>query len=170
MIKTLITLWILSLMAGNSGGADVPPPANVQAAEFEAVCEAEETYAEVSAESGAAYEDSASDFSEETPKESERKIYIYKGRYYITGYDICRKCCGKTDGITASGAKASVGRTIAAPKSFPFGTVLYIEGIGERVVEDRGGSVKKQRLDVLCSNHGECYALTGWYDVYEVVQ
>lgn len=98
------------------------------------------------------------------------KSYVYLGRYYITGYDICKKCCGKTDGITASGARASVGRTIAAPKNIPFGTVLYIEGIGERVVEDRGGSVKNKRLDVLCRNHKECYAVTGWYDVYEVVE
>lgn len=63
----------------------------------------------------------------------------YLGRYWITGYDICEECCGKTDGITASGAVAQVGRTIAAPREIPFGTTLYIEGIGERVVEDRGG-------------------------------
>lgn len=27
----------------------------------------------------------------------------YLGRYYVTGYDTCAACCGKTDGITASG-------------------------------------------------------------------
>ena len=90
----------------------------------------------------------------------------YLGTYYITGYDICYSCCGKIDGITASGVKATVGRTIAAPSNLPFGTKLYIEGIGERVVEDRGGSISGQRLDVLCNNHSECYAITGYYDVY----
>ena len=90
----------------------------------------------------------------------------YLGTYYITGYDICYSCCGKIDGITASGAKATVGRTIAAPSNFPFGTRLYIDGIGERVVEDRGGSISGQRLDILCNNHSECYAITGYYDVY----
>ena len=90
----------------------------------------------------------------------------YLGTYYITGYDICYSCCGKIDGITASGAKATVGRTIAAPSNLPFGTKLYIEGIGERVVEDRGGSISGQRLDLLCNNHSECYAVTGYYDVY----
>lgn len=90
----------------------------------------------------------------------------YLGTYYITGYDICYSCCGKVDGITASGTKATVGRTIAAPSNLPFGTRLYIDGIGERVVEDRGGSVSGNRLDLLCNNHSECYAITGYYDVY----
>ena len=84
----------------------------------------------------------------------------FLGTYKITGYDICYRCCGKVDGITASGVKAIVGRTIAAPSNFPFGTVLFIEGIGYRTVEDRGGSIKGKRLDVLCSNHNECYAIT----------
>lgn len=84
----------------------------------------------------------------------------FVGTYKITGYDICYRCCGKVDGITASGVRATVGRTVAAPSTFPFGTVLFIEGIGYRTVEDRGGSIKGQRLDVLCSNHSECYAIT----------
>lgn len=95
---------------------------------------------------------------------------IYLGQYYITGYDICVECCGKTDGITASGAYATVGRTVAASGEFSFGTVIYIEGIGERVVEDRGGSVNGNHIDVLCNNHEECYAITGWYDVYEKIE
>lgn len=90
----------------------------------------------------------------------------YLGRFYVTGYDICIECCGKLDGITASGAMAQVGRTIAAPADIPFGTTLYIEEIGERVVEDRGGLVTGNRLDVLCKDHPACYAVTGWHDVY----
>ncbi len=93
-----------------------------------------------------------------------RKVLESVGTYYITGYDICVKCCGKTDGVTASGALAEVGRTVAAPKDIPFGTVLYIEGIGERVVEDRG--VTGRTLDVLCNDHSECYAITGSREVY----
>ena len=88
----------------------------------------------------------------------------YIGTYYITGYDICVKCCGKVDGITASGVQATVGRTIATGREFDFGTRLYIDGIGERVVEDRG--VKNGCIDVLCGDHPECYAITGHYDVY----
>jgi len=93
----------------------------------------------------------------------------YLGRYWITGYDACKACCGKTDGITASGTKAQVGRTCAAPKSFTFGERLYIDGLGERVVEDRGGAIKGAKIDVFCTDHPECYAITGWYDVYRIV-
>lgn len=90
----------------------------------------------------------------------------YLGRYYITGYDTCVACCGKTDGITASGTQATVGRTCAASKDIPFGTRLYIEGIGERIVEDRGGGVKGNHIDVLCEDHPACYAVTGYADVW----
>ena len=105
---------------------------------------------------------------ESHPPEEAMQVRTYLGSYYITGYDICEKCCGKTDGITASGAVATVGRTVAAPKDIPFGTTLYIEGIGERVVEDRGGAIKGNHLDVLCEDHPACYAVTGWCDGYRV--
>ena len=88
----------------------------------------------------------------------------YLGTYKITGYDICISCCGKTDGITASGEKAIVGITCAM-NNIPFGTVLYIKGIGFRIVQDRGG-MKSGVIDVLCNNHPECYAITGKYEVY----
>lgn len=94
----------------------------------------------------------------------EDTVMTYLGQYYITGYDICVSCCGKTDGITASGAQAEVGRTVAA-NDLPFGTRLYIDGIGERVVEDRGG-MSSNVIDVLCIDHPECYSITGTYDVY----
>lgn len=89
----------------------------------------------------------------------------YLGNYYITGYDTCSRCCGKSDGITASGRRATVGRTVAM-SGLSFGTQIYIEGIGYRVVEDRG--VSGGRVDVLCSNHSQCYAITGYYKVYIV--
>jgi 3D (Asp-Asp-Asp) domain-containing protein len=91
--------------------------------------------------------------------------YEYMGSYSITGYDACYSCCGKTDGITASGTKATAGRTVAM-KGVPFGTKIYIDGIGERVVEDRG--VGYGTVDVYCDTHAECYAITGRYDVYMV--
>ena len=90
----------------------------------------------------------------------------YLGRYYITGYDTCASCCGKGDGITASGTQATVGRTCAAASFLPFGTRIYIDGLGERTVEDRGGGVNGEHIDVLCENHPQCYAITGYYDVY----
>lgn len=97
-------------------------------------------------------------------EEQEKGIYL--GTYYITGYDICYECCGKLDGITKSGVKATTGRTVAAPSEFAFGTKLFIEGIGTRIVEDRGKKIKGKRLDVLCNNHVECNAITGYYEVF----
>lgn len=37
-------------------------------------------------------------------------------------------------------------------------------------VEDRGGAISGGRIDVLCNNHDECYAITGWYSVYVIVE
>lgn len=104
----------------------------------------------------------------EEPYQEDDIISNYIGTFYITGYDICKYCCGKTDGITAWNTVATVGRTIAASSRFAFGTTLYIDGLGTYVVEDRGGAIDGNRIDVLCNNHEECYAITGYYDVYIV--
>ena len=92
----------------------------------------------------------------------------FLGTYKTTGYELCVRCCGKTDGITASGTKAEVGRTCAAPKDIPFGARLYIEGVGYRTVEDRGEAIRGNKIDVLCANHSACYAITGWRRVWIV--
>ena len=78
-----------------------------------------------------------------------------------TAYCPCELCCGKwalnrPDGIvyTASGAIAEEGVTIAADWSvYSPGTILYIEGIGERTVQDRGGAISGQKIDVFFNNH-----------------
>ena len=63
------------------------------------------------------------------------------GEYRITGYCPCVICCGKSDGITADGTYAPgfTGRLVSAPKEIPFGTVLWIDGVGAVAVHDRGG-------------------------------
>lgn len=91
------------------------------------------------------------------------------GTYKITFYCACEKCCGKTDGITASGTKATAKRTIAAPKNFAFGTQLWIEGLGSYVVEDRGGSIKGKRIDIFVDSHAEALKLGVQYREVERV-
>jgi 3D (Asp-Asp-Asp) domain-containing protein len=69
--------------------------------------------------------------------------------FTITAYCSCSKCCGKSDGITASGIKAFEGVTIAADWNIlPLGTIVEIEGVGRRIVQDKGGSIKGNRIDL----------------------
>ena len=76
------------------------------------------------------------------------------GIYKITAYCACVKCCGKTNGITASGVKAVEGVTVAADSRFPFGTKLYIGG-HEYIVQDRGGAIQGNKIDIYFNTHQE---------------
>lgn len=81
------------------------------------------------------------------------------GTYRLTAYCPCKKCCGKSPsnpgyGITASGARATEGITVAMA-NLPFGTRIYIDGVGERVVQDRG--VKGKVIDIFVSTHEACF-------------
>lgn len=87
----------------------------------------------------------------------------YVGDFKLTGYCACKKCCGKSPsspgyGVTAMGTKATEGRTVAMDKRFAFGTKVYIEGLGVRIVEDRGGAIKGSRIDVYNDTHSGCFA------------
>ena len=84
-----------------------------------------------------------------------------KVEFRTTAYCPCVICCGKTDGITASGLKATQWHTVAAGNDYPFGTRIYIPEFkdmpngGWFVVEDRGGAVSNNRLDVFFNTHQE---------------
>jgi len=82
---------------------------------------------------------------------------FYTERFKVTAYCPCSKCCGRfADGITASGYKIELGdKFVAAPKAFPFGTVMFIDGYGNVEVKDRGGAIKDGRLDVYFDTHQE---------------
>lgn len=71
----------------------------------------------------------------------------------VSAYCSCAKCCGKTNGITASGTTATAGRTIAAPSNYSFGTKIELEGLGTYTVEDRGGAIKGNKIDVYMDSH-----------------
>lgn len=77
------------------------------------------------------------------------------GRFRLTAYCACSRCCGKSDGITASGTKAKQGRTIAVdPKQIPYGTKVVING-HTYVAEDCGGGIGKNCIDVFFNSHKE---------------
>jgi 3D (Asp-Asp-Asp) domain-containing protein len=70
-----------------------------------------------------------------------------------TAYCSCAKCCGKSDGITASGVKAKANHTIAVDKRIiPLGTVVLING-KQYVAEDTGGAIKGNRIDIYFDSH-----------------
>jgi len=75
-------------------------------------------------------------------------------RFRVTAYCPCKICCGKTDGITASGHKIRPGdRFAAADRTIPFGTILDIPGYGKVPVLDRGGVIRGDSLDVFFDTH-----------------
>lgn len=92
-----------------------------------------------------------------------------------TGYCKCGQCCGwertwygravhssgpmrgkpKQVGMTASGAMARYGTIAADPRLYPFGTVMYIDGYGYGRVEDTGGDIKGNHIDLYFHSHRE---------------
>ena len=89
---------------------------------------------------------------EEEPVEEPVQKTINLGKYKLTAYCACVKCCGKTDGITASGVRAKEGVTIAADTTLPFGTKVLIDG-HEYTVQDGGGAIKGNRIDIYFDSH-----------------
>lgn len=88
----------------------------------------------------------------------------------VTAYCPCMKCCGKTNGITASGTHATAGRTVAASnKQFSFGTKLLINGV-VYTVEDRGGAITENKIDIYCNTHKEALAWGVKYLPVQVVE
>ena len=82
--------------------------------------------------------------------------------FTATAYCPCKKCCGewatKRDGLvyTASSEIAKEGATIAADWAvLPPGTVVEIEGLGRRVVQDKGEAIKGNRIDIFFDSHQE---------------
>lgn len=101
--------------------------------------------------------------AEPTPKFN----YISIGEYRLTAYCSCEKCCGywatvrpldengKPIVYTANKSIAKQGVTVAADTDIlPFGTVLLIDG-HEFVVQDRGGAIKENRIDIYFESHEE---------------
>ena len=84
-------------------------------------------------------------------------------QFTATGYCACQKCCGKTNGVTASGAKAVAGITVAMPSSYSFGTKIQLKSANGNLmnggnyytVQDRGGAIKSNRIDIFFSSHQE---------------
>jgi 3D (Asp-Asp-Asp) domain-containing protein len=55
--------------------------------------------------------------------------------------------------MTASGTQVRHGTLAADTALYPFGTVMYIDGYGYGRVEDRGGAIKGDHIDLFFKSH-----------------
>lgn len=91
---------------------------------------------------------------------------VYMGDFKITYYcdERYQHICGG-NGVTASGKPAEVGVTAAADWGvLPKGSMIYIENIGFREIQDRGGAVNNKHIDVLVQGHQEALNLGTRYN------
>jgi 3D (Asp-Asp-Asp) domain-containing protein len=77
-----------------------------------------------------------------------KKLQPIKRTFRVTAYTAIDE--GQDgQGITASGKRAMPYITVAASKEYPFGTILVDAATQQRyIVEDRGGAIKGNRLDL----------------------
>lgn len=92
--------------------------------------------------------------------ETEEPDMVYSGNYMMTAYTWTGNPC-------ANGNYPTDGYTVAC-NSLPFGTRIYIDGVGERVVEDRGPSnYGDYWLDIYMDSYDACvYWGVQYRDVY----
>ena len=103
------------------------------------------------------------------PTEAVEPDNTYLGNFKLTAYCACARCCGKSDGITATGTVATQGRTIAVdPRVIPYGTAVSING-NTYIAEDCGGAIGGNRIDVFFDSHTDALNFGVQYaDVYLV--
>ena len=104
------------------------------------------------------------------PPKSEPQVFIEKAEVQeqqskltememlVTAYCPCEECCGKDDGITATGTQATEGRTIAVdPEVIPYGAEVLIRG-EKYIAEDCGEAINGRRIDIYFDSHAEAKA------------
>lgn len=79
------------------------------------------------------------------------------GEFVITHYCNCTECCGKNDGITATGTVATMGRTVSVdPDVIPLGSEVLING-QIYIAEDTG--VHGKHVDLYINSHDQALAM-----------
>jgi 3D (Asp-Asp-Asp) domain-containing protein len=81
----------------------------------------------------------------------------------VTAYCQEKCCCRRGDGIMANGERVHPG--VVAVNHLPFGTKLYVDGIGQVVVKDRGHkryfgthTRRVKRMDIWLPTHQQAVA------------
>ena len=98
-------------------------------------------------------------------KEEPSKIYM--GEFRITYYCGCYSCSEGYGTNTATGKRATEGRTIAVdPRVISYGTKVVING-HTYIAEDCGGAIKGNKIDIYLEDHDRVYeGGVDYYDVY----
>lgn len=73
----------------------------------------------------------------------------------------------KKVGQTASGEMAKPGTIAADTSLYPFGTLMYVPGYGYGNVQDRGGAIKGEKIDLYFKKHKQALQ---WGRVQKEVQ
>ena len=105
----------------------------------------------------------------EAPKiklpEKPKKVNL--GKFKITYYCPCYECSEGHGHNTATGKRATEGRTIAVDKRvIPYGTKVMING-HTYIAEDCGGAIKQKVIDIFLESHAETERRgVDYYNVY----
>ncbi len=103
----------------------------------------------------------ANDLARSEPTYRGRALQVKTTRWMtVTAYCPRACCCGKSDGITASGQHVSRHdmKLVAGPPDMRFGTIVSVPGYHHQTpvpVLDRGGKIKGDRLDLLMPTHAQ---------------
>ena len=90
--------------------------------------------------------------------ESQQRIFAGEFAVYAYCAEQYPHICGGNP-TTKSGEPVTPGVTVAAdPAVLPLGTRIYIDGIGERVVQDTGGAIRGRKIDLAVESHQEAVA------------
>lgn len=86
----------------------------------------------------------------------------------VSAYTASADECGKSDGITASGAKVKAEHTIASDH-LPFGTIVMIDG-ESYVVEDRFNGGYTDRIDIYMKTKKEAFAFGRQWKIVQILR
>ena len=90
-------------------------------------------------------------------EEPEGAAWQSVGECTITHYCNCTECCGKNDGITATGTVATMGRTVSVdPDVIALGSEVLINGV-TYIAEDVG--VNGKTIDIYVESHNQALAM-----------
>jgi 3D (Asp-Asp-Asp) domain-containing protein len=91
---------------------------------------------------------------------------VLLGKWRITGYCACEICCGnyalnRPGGIVrgAAGTQLIAGRSAASSGSLPYASEVYVEGLGQFVIQDRIAqwvtNLHGESIDIYFESHSE---------------